>query len=88
MNSGQGNPRTLTFFHQPRSGMRLRFGRRPSLDTSLSMRLSQEQTRFIRDWVNRHSCPSVLDDADINAKADLLIAAAEDQQMDGGETKV
>lgn len=88
MNSGQGNPRTLTFFHQPRSGTRLRFGRRPHLDTSLTRRLSRGQTRFIRDWVYRHTCSSFADDAVVSTKADLLIAAAEDQQMDGGEIKV
>ncbi|KAG9593268.1 hypothetical protein KCU77_g6512, partial [Aureobasidium melanogenum] len=87
MNSDQGNPRTLTSFHQPRSGgLRLRFGKRASLKTPLCIRLSGEQARFIRDWVHRHTGQTnILDDADVSEKADLLIAAAEDQQMDGGE---
>ncbi|KAG9647870.1 hypothetical protein KCU64_g10005, partial [Aureobasidium melanogenum] len=87
MNSGQGNPRTPTFFHQPRSGgLRLRFGKRACLETPLCTRLSGEQTRFIRDWVYRHTGQTnILDDANVSEKADLLIAAAEDQQMDGGE---
>ncbi|KAG9679483.1 hypothetical protein KCU99_g3092, partial [Aureobasidium melanogenum] len=87
LNSGQSNPRTLTFFHQPKSGgLRLRFGKRACLKTPLCIRLSGEQTRFIRDWVHRHTGQTnILDDVDIREKADLLIAAAEDQQMDGGE---
>ncbi|KAH0354745.1 hypothetical protein KCU83_g2465, partial [Aureobasidium melanogenum] len=87
MNSDQGNPQTLTSVHQPRSGgLRLRFGKRASLKTPLCIRLSGEQTRFIRDWVHRHTGQTdILDNADVSEKADPLIAAAEDQQMDGGE---
>ncbi|KAG9947001.1 hypothetical protein KCU85_g6136, partial [Aureobasidium melanogenum] len=88
MNSNQGNPRTLTFFHQPRSGgLRLRLGK--PLKTPLCQRLSGEQTRSIKDRVNRHGGQTnILNDAYVSEKADLLLAAAEEQQMDGGEIKV
>ncbi|KAG9682729.1 hypothetical protein KCU95_g14079, partial [Aureobasidium melanogenum] len=88
MNSNQGDPRTLTFFHQPRSdGLRPRFGKPPK--TPLCQRLSGEQTRSIKERVRRHSGQTnILNDAYVSAKADLLLAAAEEQQMDGGEIKV
>ncbi|KAH0368659.1 hypothetical protein KCU65_g3870, partial [Aureobasidium melanogenum] len=88
MNSDQGNPKTLTFIHQPRSGgLRLRLGK--PLNTPLCLRLSGEQTRSIKDRLDRHSGQTnILTDADVSEKADLLLAAAEEQQMDGGEIKV
>ncbi|KAH0357088.1 hypothetical protein KCU81_g323, partial [Aureobasidium melanogenum] len=70
---------------RPRSGgLRLRLGK--PLKTPLCQRLSGEQTRSIKDRVRRHSGQTnILNDAYVSAKADLLLAAAEEQQMDGDQ---